>query len=238
MSDDKDQDRVPLGELKRLNESEEQRGYPSYWHADKCSQTWMEIDATRTWAGEMNKQGRAIDACSIAKNCKDFPDCIADEDGRRIGVEVTEFTVDPKDREKYVARKKAGLTNVLWASGVARDGETDARVAVQRPPKTSVPNAAEWPLDDFRSKLERVVRKKDGTAEGHKQRGAFDPSDFAELVLLIVTDEPNLWPERLGGYLRDVELPRPRYFRNVYVMMGYQPDGLGDGSHYPLFEEL
>ena len=113
MSDDEDQDRDLLGELKRLHESAEQRAYPSYWHANRCSQTPMEIHATRTWAREMNKRGRAIDVCSIAKNDAAFPDCIAAEDGRRIGVEVAEFTVDEKDRKRYVAGKKEGRTNVL-----------------------------------------------------------------------------------------------------------------------------
>ena len=81
-----------LHELNRIIYTEEKRGYPSYWHADKKSQFFMEVDATRCWAKEMNKQGWTIRLCATVKNEGEFPDCICKTGEQRLGVEVTEFT--------------------------------------------------------------------------------------------------------------------------------------------------
>ena len=53
--------------------------------------------------------------------------------------------------------------------------------------------------------------------------------------LLIVTDEQNLWEERLNEYLNKIKLSKPKFFDAVYVMMGYVPTDDNNG-HNPVFE--
>ena len=45
----------------------------------------------RCWAEEMNKRDCQIDIHTIRKNPEPYPDCLAEMDGKKIGVEVIEL---------------------------------------------------------------------------------------------------------------------------------------------------
>ena len=122
----------------------------------------MEVFATQAWANELNKQGYAIDG--IETNPNDPPDCIADMDGERIGVEVTELTVDEKERKRYIKAKDEAEINIFLASGQVYDDKTKERLeeASRNQLKVRVPNTADWPFDKFRERLRRDRAEKGG----------------------------------------------------------------------------
>ena len=226
MTDEEDFNEV-VKALKGYIESGEKRGYPSYWHADEKFQCPMEVFATQDWANELNKQGYAIDG--IETNPNDPPDCIADMDGERIGVEVTELTVDEKERKRYIKAKDEAEINIFLASGQVYDDKTKERLeeASRNQLKVRVPNTADWPFDKFRERLAGIVQKKEGKIRKQEEKGELISLD--KIFLLIVTDEPNLWGELLKEYLNRIKLPRPQYFAAIYIMMSYMPSG-GDSG--------
>ncbi len=205
--------------LRSSIESEEQRGYPSSWHADEGSQQLMEISTTQDWANELNKQGHSIDG--IDTNPNDPPDCIAEMDRERIGVEVTELTGDEKERKEYVKAKEESATIIFRAPGQVSDDKPEAHVEEtnRNRPKESVPHTADWPFGKFRKKLIEIVQKKDEKMQ--KKKGKDELVSLDKNFLLIVTSERNLGEERLEEYLNAIELPRPRYFDAIYVMGDY-----------------
>ena len=77
--------------MERIEDSCRKRGHATGWHAPNEFQDRMEVEATKDWAGEMNRRGWKIDIHTIRKNSETYPDCIAEMDGERIGVEVTEL---------------------------------------------------------------------------------------------------------------------------------------------------
>ena len=173
-------DKDTIEELKHIVESEKQRGYPSYWHADNESQGAMEVYATKAWVSELNKQDSAPPICKIKKNCKEFPDCVAERDGLRLGIEVTEFTVDEKDRRKYVKNATEGRRVILRSAG-SEDGEQKTRVRLEKAEqyqlKVPVPNAQDWPLERFQQKLEKIVETKNKKAHIWDKKGCLDSFD-------------------------------------------------------------
>ena len=96
-----------------------------------------------------------------------------------------------------------------------------------------VPNMAEWPQDKFNDKLTEIVQNKDEKIENKYNGGELISLD--KYFLLIVTDEQNLWEERLNDYLNKINLSKPKFFDAVYVMMGYVPTDDNNG-HNPVFE--
>ncbi len=222
MTDEKGLNEEAVEALKAFIKSQEERGYPSFWHANKESQQPMEISATQAWANELNKQGYAIDG--IETNPDDPPDCVAEMDGERIGIEVTELTVDEKERKKYVEAKDESVTTTFLAPGQVYDDKTKERLeeANRNRPKVRVPNPADWPFDKFREKLAKIVQKKDKKMRKQKENDQL--ISLGKNFLLIVTDEPNLGEERLDEYLKKIKLSRPQYFDAIYVMYSYVPN--------------
>lgn len=197
----------------RYIKSQDERGYPSFWHTPPESQGEMELDSVCTWAEELHKR-HGIDIRNIENNLDatvdKFPDCIAEMDGKRIGVEVTEFTVDDRERKKYLKGK------------AERSKKTPS-------PKVSVPSTADWPLCKFQKKLKEIVHRKDYIARKKQDKGKLMP--LHKMFLLIVTDEPSL-VDILNEYLQKTEVPHPSYFMDVYVMTSYDPTEGG----YPVFK--
>ncbi len=257
MTDEKALNKEGAEALEEFIKSQEGRGYPSFWHADKESQHSMEVSATQEWANELNKQDHSIHG--IKTNPDDPPDCLAEMDGERIGVEVTELTVDEKERKKYVKARDESVSTIFLAPGQVYDDKTKERLeeASRNRPKVSVPNTAEWPFDKFRERLAGIVQKKDEKMRKKEEKSGLPSLD--KNFLLIVTDEQNLWEKRLDEYLKKIKLPRPQYFTAIYIMMSHMPsDGdsglrrgrnpdsnrfdykevhpnLGEG-HFPVFE--
>ena len=194
----------------------------------------MEVHATRCWAKEMNKQGWTIRLCTTVKNEGEFPDCICKMGEQRLGVEVTEFTVGEIDRKKYVEGTEAGRSDYSLAPGVEWDDQTRNRVENRRRLSTPVPNTAVWPFDDFQMKLREIVRKKEKTAQKHRGDGTLAAVDI--LVLLIVTDEQNLWRGKLRDYLSRIKLPKSDCFCGTYVMMSPEPNSDVGNEHFPVFQ--
>ena len=176
-----------------------------------------------SWANEMNKQGWTIRLCTIVKNEGEFPDRICKMGEQRVGVEVTEFTVDEKEREKYVEGTKAGLSKFYFAPGVERDGQTRSRVENQRRLSTPVPNTAVRPFEKFQEKFTKIVLEKEKKAQKHQKDGTLASVD--KLVLLIVTGERNLSKENLRDYLSRIILPKFDYYFGIYLMMSPEPSG-------------
>ena len=223
-------DKKLLEEIRKISTSEQKRGYPSYWHADRDSQISMEITAVQDWACEMNLRGHSIH--EIEENVNDPPDCLAIMGGIMIGVEVTQLTIDESERKKYVQAKGNSTINTLGVRGLNQDSEIEEK-AMQKLIEHPVPNMVEWPQDKFNDKLTEIVQSKDEKIENKYNRGELISLD--KYFLLIVTDEQNLWEERLNEYLNKIKLSKPKFFDAVYVMMGYVPTDDNNG-HNPVFE--
>ena len=222
--------------VRRVVESEEKRGYPSFWHADNDTQSIMEVTATKSWAAELNKQGRKIRICTIKKNNQEFPDCIAEIDGGQIGVEVTELTVTEKERKQYVKAVDNHKTRVLLASGVEYNEQTKDRLEGTQTRRITqqVPNTPSWDLENFRNRIEDIVKRKNDKAQHWDKKGKLEFID--EMVLLIVTDEFDLWEDKVGEYLNLIKIPRVKYFDKIYLMLSYKPGGDDGNGYYPVFD--
>ena len=168
----------------------------------------MEVHATRCWAEEMNKRDCQIDIHTIRKNPEPYPDCLAEMDGKKIGVEVIELVC----REAIEA----------YPENPQYEGPE------QFLREFSIPMPPKWPLDKFQKKLNEIVQKKDKRVRD---------SSLSKQFLLIVTDEPYLVYDAatLFEYLKTIQLQRPRHFDGIYVMGSYGPDGEGHG-HHPVCE--
>ena len=227
-----------VDEVKRVLESEVKRGYPSFWHADNDTQSSMEVGATRSWAEELNKRGCAIRICTIRKNSEKFPDCTAEIDGRKIGVEVTELTVTDKERKQYVKAVDNQKANVFPAQGVDYNEQTKDRVkeAQSSRLKTRVPSTPGWGFESFRKKIEDIVKKKDKKAQHWNEKGKLESID--EKVLLIVKDEQNLSEDKVDEYLDAITVPRAKHFDKIYLMLSYQPGGDDGNGCYPVFDVM
>ena len=153
----------------------------------------------------------------------------AEMDGERIGVEVTELTVDEKERKKYVKARGESVSTIFRAPGQVYDDKIRERSeeANQNRPKVRVPNTADWPFDKFLEKLGKIVQKKVGKMRKKGEEGALISLD--KYFLLVVTGEQNLGEKRLDEYLNKIKLPRPQYFDAIYVIGDYVPNG-GDSG--------
>ena len=85
------EERELLEYTKRTVYRNQKRGHANYWYTDNEHQWCMEVGATRDWAKEMNKRGWQINIATIQQNPETYPDCLAEMDGQKIGVEVTEM---------------------------------------------------------------------------------------------------------------------------------------------------
>lgn len=210
MCDDNDLNRseeeMLLDALQRTNERDQKRGHATYWNADRHSQRAMELYTVRTWAEALNRRGHHIDVGSIRKNSEAYPDCLAENCGGTIGVEVTELVNSKAIKE----HKKLPELAVLESD---RFGILNLLVPI-------------WDLDTFRKALDEIVRKKDLRVRD---------SSLMKQLLLIVTDEPWLDEATVWKYLTTIRLRRPNHFDHVFLMLSYHPDGDGNGR-YPLFE--
>lgn len=194
--------------LKRFADSHRKRGHAPYWHADNEFQGPMEVGAVIDWAKEMNKRGWQIDICTIKKNCEPYPDCIAEMNGEKIGVEVTELVDEDAIRGHPENPHYEGPEQFM------------SEFQSPMPPK--------WPFEKFERCLRKIVCRKDKRTRD---------SSLAKQFLLIVTDEPWLDEATLADHLSTVKLQRPRHFDGVYVMMSYVPNPAGKGhGHHPVFE--
>ena len=89
------EDRDLLEYTERTRDRNRKRGHANFWNAVNEDQGLMEVYATKEWAKEMNERGWQIDMGTIRQNPETYPDCLAEMDGKQIGVEVTEM-VDRK----------------------------------------------------------------------------------------------------------------------------------------------
>ena len=196
----------PLEAMERIEDSCRKRGHATGWHAPNEFQNQMEVGATREWALEMNKRGWKIDIHTIRKNSETYPDCTAEMDGEKIGVEVTELVDGNVIKEHPENPRYEGPEQFVR--------------------EFSVPMPPEWPIEKFEQHLRKLVC--------HKNERVKD-SSLSKQFLLIVTDEPWLDKATLAEYLRTIKLQRPRHFDSVFVMTSYVPNpaGRGDG-HYPV----
>ncbi|MDE2715582.1 MAG: hypothetical protein OXI33_01015 [Chloroflexota bacterium] len=196
----------PVEAMERLEASHRKRGHATYWHADNNSQDPMEVGATLDWTEEMNERGWKID--TIRKNSETYPDCIAEMDGEKIGVEVTEL-VDENAIKRH-------------------PGNPRYEGPVQFMRKFPQPPPPEWPFEKFERHLQERVRHKDVRVKD---------GSLSKQFLLVVTDEPWLDEATLAEHLKTIKLQRPRHFDGVFVMTSYVPDPAGrGGGHYPIFE--
>ena len=212
-----------FGAMKRIENKNRKRGHATFWNTDNKSQGFMEVDAARNWAQEMNKRGHSIPICKIEENRdgenrkNDPPDVLAEMDGEKIGVEATEL-VDEKAIKEHP--KIPPLMELVEPGPHALD-------------KFPQPIPLQWPLDKFRKHLQNLVLDKEKKARKKEKRAGKD-SSLSKQFLLIVTDEDWLDEATLSEYLQTTKLQPPRYFDGVYVMMAYVPaDGEG---HYQVFE--
>lgn len=233
---------VPDGELheelERLycsEEGERGRQYPSYWHATNLTQAIMENHATQSWALEVNSRGWGIDLPSIVKVEGDFPDCIAGANGLRIGVEVTELTVNEDERREFIEGRRQNLQRVFLAPGVEWSHQVERSLDACEP-NMPFGETADWPFEKFQGKFLEILQRKEHSAHSHADKGILRYLD--KLILLIVTDEPNLWKERLRGYMDDLRLPKSNAFSHVFIMMAPDPSAVSGESRFPLFGAL
>ena len=204
-----DEDRIAEG-LKRIESMNRKRGHATCWHGEREFQGPMEVYATRCWAEEMNKRGCQIDIDTIRKNPETYPDCLAEMDGEKIGIEVTEL-VDEEAIDEHP--KIPPLVAPVEPGPHALD-------------KLPQPMPPEWPSNKFERCLNKRVQSKDERVKD---------GSLSKQFLLIVTDEPWLDEATLSEYLETIRLQRPRYFDGIFVMGSYVPDGEGRG-HHPIFE--
>ncbi len=197
--------------LKRVEERDRRRGHATYFHADNESQGLMEVGAVRDWAEEMNRRGCHVDIDTIRKNDDPYPDCLAEMDGEKIGVEVVELV------DENAIKEHPELPPYEEPEQFMRESS-----------KLPIPMSPEWPPDKFQRRLDRIVRKKDKRVKD---------GSLSKQFLLIVTDEPRLDETTLSKYLKTTKLQQPQHFDGVYLGMSYMPDsaGKGRGSH-PVFE--
>ena len=119
-------------------------------------------------------------------------------DGKPIGVEVTELTVDNTEREEYVKGQEGSQTNVIFGPGQWKQESRESRL------DTPVPNMANWSLDKFWKKLEERVQRKDEIARKWNEKGKL--IQLNKLFLLIVTGERMLQVS-LEQYLKEISIP-------------------------------
>ena len=224
--DDDPLDEADMKELEKLIESNNRRGYPGHGLRSRRYQPAVEVSAVENWANELGKQ-ESICICDIRKNTADFPDCIAELNGKQIGIEVTELTVSAEERKVYlnntdlvVYSPDRGL-EVMTEESLKRDSPE------WKPPKSRPPNTADWSFEEFREKLTAITQKKGEKAQSRQEKSEL--IHLHKLFLLIVTDEPNLSKGVLNRYLPKIELPRPHCFDNVYYVMG-PPEATADNA--------
>ena len=208
---DDEQELELFGAMKRIENMNRKRGHATCWHAENEFQGPMEVFATRCWAEEMNKRGRQIDIDTIRKNPETYPDCLAEMDGEKIGIEVTEL-VDEEAIDEHPKIPPLVVT-----------ADRPGSCALDKLPQPMPPG---WPLDKFERCLNKRVQRKDERVKD---------GSLSKQFLLIVTCEPWLDEATLSAYLKTIELQRPQNFDGVYIMGSYMPDPDGEG-HYPAFE--
>ena len=204
-----DEDRI-VERLKRIESMNRKRGHATCWHAENKFQGPMEVFAARCWAEEMNRRGYQINIHTIRKNPETYPDCLAEMDGEKIGIEVTELVDEDAIDEPP---KIPPLVELVEPRPHALD-------------KLPQPMPLEWSSDKFERSLNKIVQRKDERVKD---------SSLSKQFLLIVTCEPSLDEATLSEYLKTIKLQRPQNFDGVYIMGSYVPDPDGEG-HYPVFE--
>ncbi len=186
--------------MEQIERSKRRRGYATFWHADNKSQGYMEVDAARDWAEEMNKQGCQIDIDTIQKNSEPYPDCLAEMDGEKIGVEVTELVCrEAIEESPEIPRLEAGPHFL-------------DQLAEQLTSRQKQPFFVVWNPDAFQEYLKEIVQKKDKRVKDRS---------LSKQFLLIVTDEPWLDETTLSKYLKTIKLQPPRNFDAIYIMTSY-----------------
>ena len=203
--------------LQQYIQSQSKRGYSSPWHVPPGSEhrSEMEIHVACTWADGLYEQC-GIDIRKIRNNIDvtvdKFPDCIGEMDGKQIGIEVTELTIDNRERERYGKEQKF----------IARMLSEDQKRLEHMPPlllPVPVQPMADWSPDKFQKKLKERVQKKDEIARKKQENGKF--MSLYRWFLVITFDSRLLDLDvSLDECMQQTKLPRPRYFDDVYVMGG------------------
>lgn len=184
------------------HKSESGRGYSSPWHTPgNHYQSEMECTEVGRWADRLYEQ-RGIDIRDIHKVDK-FPDCVGMLDGKPIGIELTELTVDKTERRnKYKVEQKRQWKML---------SEEFQRRFDHMPPLEPM---GDWSLGKFQRKLKETFQKKDETARTHQE--ILRPMLLRRLFLVIMFDDGFL-DDDLVRCIQETRLPRPKYFSDVYV---------------------
>ncbi len=157
----------------------------------------------RDWVNEFAellsaKFGREL--TEIRSNPDDPPDCFAEEEGKKIGIEVTELVKG----------------EILHRIAQKRYGNKDYSPSEQFTDEL-------WTHDDF---IQRVQESIDKKVDRARETGKiFD-------VLLIYTDENDLYPERLKEWLSNEKFSAAN-ISEVFFLRSYWPE---NGDHSPLFK--
>ena len=211
-----------------------------------------ELDKVRDWATEMKKRGHSISGIGPnldeRENRDDPPDVLAEMDGKRIGIEVTDLVEYPKAHTLHIHDADRRVTSSLrWRQrqngtfdhrwhGAELDPDEKARWEgqVEANPER-YKGWVEWTLERFQVRLADIIESKDERAGAKKSSRMLEHGENAldarldNSFLLIFTPELYL-QHHLAEYLARTEVVCPENFDRVFVM-GYAPR---DG--HPVFE--
>ena len=175
-----------------------------------------EVEMVREWAEEMRKLGHTVPIDDIKRNINDPPDVFAVLDGAKIGIEVT-LLIEEGEIAVYNER---------------------LRFLQRQSPDAMLPfEGGMWTQDMFEHKLRELVKKKDNRLRNfERERAKGESQQSCEFrlhrrILLIFTCELHL-QDTAENYLRNIEVPQPACFDDVYVMRDYHTDGYN--GHYPI----
>jgi hypothetical protein len=169
-----------LNDVKKAIEYQNQRGHGAD-HAvpdHPAERQAIECDVAEEFANAYARQyGKQI--TGIHSNDSDPPDCFAREDGKQLGIEITEL-VKHKIRADNVAE---------WREARRRAGrELAPEEELEQHQKNYTRNyeCSLWTEEEFRERLQDVITKKDGN------EGLADCAKTMRVVLVIYTDDQNL----------------------------------------------
>ena len=204
--------------LQQHIKSQSERGYSSPWHVPSGSefQREVELHVACKWADGLYEQC-GTDIRNIRNNINvtadEFPDCLGEVHGKQIGIEVTELTIDNRERKKY-QKEQNYITGLLT--------EDQKRLEHMPPLFFPVPvqPLGDWSIGKFQKKLKERVQRKDDTARKKLEKGKL--MSLHKWFLVIAFDSRFL-DVSLENCMEQTKLPRPGYFDDVYVMEGSDP---------------
>lgn len=240
------QDAELLRGLRQLIEAEQNAGYPPLEAVpDEDAKAWQELSDCEDFATELQVEfGVAL--CDIEKNPEqELPDCFGRIDRQRVGIEVTRLTIAPEEiswqRDRRLSNIEA-LCSEIERDDPARAGKIRnaltakpfkfAKALKHIAPYEQVriePPRPAWPFDYFQKRLRKAIREKEDIAAKRAEKGKL--SEIEKLLLLIRTHEYHLPEDRVGEYLRRVEIPALQHFDDAYLILPVRAmDGPGRHS--------